>query len=282
MINTIRILYNRQQETARLVCRTFDDARVPLDLKHSYLRAMSPVHLKYLANMGVQASMSISLIINSQLWGLISCHNYGSGSGISVPLPIREVCRGLGSIASSNIQRVLLLTRIAARRPLVNAPPAASPFLYITSSTADLLNMFGADFGFLVINGEARTIGKLHAYQEAIVLLHHIRQHARGTVWYSHAITQDFPSLSRAATFLIISGMLVVPLSMSGTDHLVFFRKGQIKQIEWAGNPYEKNFGAGDEYLEPRNSFKRWSERVIGTSREWTEDEGSHDLWKGD
>lgn len=122
MINTIRILYDRKQDTARLICRTFDDVKIPLDLKHSYLRAMSPIHLKYLANMGVHASMSISLIVN-KLWGLISCHNYGLGSGIHISLPMREICRGLGSIASNNIQKLLYSSRIDARRPLANAPP---------------------------------------------------------------------------------------------------------------------------------------------------------------
>jgi light-regulated signal transduction histidine kinase (bacteriophytochrome) len=66
----------------------------------------------------------------------------------------------------------------------------------------------------------------------------------------------------------------VVPLTLSGTDFLVFFRRGKLKEIQWAGNPYEKKVAAGTEYLEPRSSFKRWSENVIGTSREWTEDEG--------
>ncbi|KAE9367641.1 hypothetical protein N431DRAFT_494579 [Stipitochalara longipes BDJ] len=263
----------KQAQTARLLCRNFDDAKMPLDLKYSYLRSMSPIHLKYLANMMVQASMSISLVVDNKLWGLVSCHNYGSGSGIHISLPMREICRGLGNIASNNIQKLLYSSRINARRPLVNAPPTASPFSYITSSTSDLLNMFGADFGFLVIRGEARTIGKLVAYKEAIVLLRYIRQQARTTIWYSHAISTEFPDLNYASSFLIISGMLVVPLTLSGTDFLVFFRKGKVKEIKWAGNPYEEKVAAGTEYLEPRSSFKRWSENVVGTSREWTEDE---------
>lgn len=120
MTNTMRILYDREQDTARLISRKFEDAKTPLNLKHSYLRSMSPIHLKYLANMGVQASMSISLIIDNKLWGLISCHNYGSGSGIHISLPIREICRGLGNMASSNIQKLLFSSRIEARRLLAN------------------------------------------------------------------------------------------------------------------------------------------------------------------
>jgi light-regulated signal transduction histidine kinase (bacteriophytochrome) len=274
MINTIRILYDRDQESARLVCRTFDDVKIPLNLKHSYLRSMSPIYIKYLANMGVRASMSISLIVDKKLWGLISCHNYGSGSGIHISLPVREICRELGNITSNNIQKLQYSSRINARRSLANAPPTASPFTYIASSTSELLNMFGADFGFLVIRGEARMIGKLFAYKEVIVLLQYIRQRASATIWHSHAVAKDFTELNSGSTFSVISGLLVVPLSLSGTDFLVFFRKGKLKEIKWAGNPYEKKAAAGTQYLEPRSSFKRWSENVIGTSREWTEDEG--------
>ncbi|KUJ08015.1 uncharacterized protein LY89DRAFT_789271 [Mollisia scopiformis] len=240
MINTIRMLYNREEPTARLICRTFDDSKTPLNLQHSYLRAMSPIHLKYLANMGVQASMSISLIADNKLWGLISCHNYGPASGIHVSLATREICRGLGNVASSNIQKLIYSSRIEARRPLSNAPPKSSPFTYITSSTTDLLNMFGADFGFLVIKGEARTIGNLFSNSEAIVLLQYIRQRAQPLIYYSHAIGKDLPDLHYAPGFSMISYSFVV---------------------------------AGTDYLEPRSSFKRWSETVVGTSREWTVDE---------
>ncbi|KAF8863019.1 hypothetical protein BDZ45DRAFT_712549 [Acephala macrosclerotiorum] len=97
--------------------------------------------------MGVQASMSISLIVDNKLWRLISYHNYGSGSGIHISLPIREIYRGLSDIASSNIPKPLFSSRIDARRPLAHAPPKSSPLAYIASSAADLLNMFGADFG---------------------------------------------------------------------------------------------------------------------------------------
>jgi signal transduction histidine kinase len=66
---------------------------------------------------------------------------------------------------------------------------------------------------------------------------------------------------------------LVIPLSLGGGDFLVFFRKGQLREIRWAGNPYEKITRAGSEYLEPRTSFRRWTETVIGMSTEWTEDQ---------
>lgn len=57
---------------------------------------MSPVHITYLQNMGVRSTMSISIVINDDLWGLVACHGYGD-AGIRVSLPIRELCRNIVS-----------------------------------------------------------------------------------------------------------------------------------------------------------------------------------------
>jgi len=88
------------------VCRDEKDFEAPLDLTHAYLRAMSPVHNKYLANMGVRSTMSISIVINSDLWGLIACHGYGD-VGIQVSLPVRELCRSIVSWAVKSISTEL-------------------------------------------------------------------------------------------------------------------------------------------------------------------------------
>jgi light-regulated signal transduction histidine kinase (bacteriophytochrome) len=255
------------------MCRTLEDAKTPLDLKHSYLRAMSPIHIKYLHNMGVRASMSISLMVENKLWGLISCHNYGSEARVS--LPVRELCRSLGEMCSTHIEKLLYSARIKVRKLLSAAPKKTSPTAFINASSSDLLKMFDADFGFLAIKGEARTIGKLSAYNEAIALLQHIRQRSFTQIFATQNVKKDCPTIDFPAGFSVLSGMLVVPLALDGIDFLVFFRKSKSKEIFWAGNPHEKDLKVGENaYLEPRSSFKRWSEQVVGTSREWTEDQG--------
>jgi light-regulated signal transduction histidine kinase (bacteriophytochrome) len=188
-------------------------------------------------------------------------------------LPMREILRGLGNIASTNIEKLLYESRIRARRPLARAPPKGSPFAYITSSSNDLRHMFGADFGFLVIKGEARTIGKLTAYSECIALLQYIRRSSFTSLFSTPNIEKDCPDLDYPPGLSLLAGMLVIPLSLTGSEFLVFLRKGREKEINWAGNPYEKDDNAGRSYLEPRSSFKRWNESVKGSSRAWTEDE---------
>ncbi|KAL8702913.1 MAG: hypothetical protein Q9201_003919 [Fulgogasparrea decipioides] len=272
-INKVRLLYDRDQETARLVCRTTADLETSLDLTFAYLRAMSPIHIKYLANMAVRASMSISINAFNELWGLIACHSYGS-KGMRVSFPIRKMCRLVGDSASRNIERLSYASRLQARKLINTVPTEKNPSGYIIASSDDLLQLFDADYGLLSIREETKILGKLEQTQEALALLEYMRLRKFASVMSSVDIRLDFPDLRYPPGFSCIAGLLLVPLSVDGSDFIVFFRKGQLREVKWAGNPYEKFIREGTEgYLEPRKSFKTWSETVVGKSKEWTEEQ---------
>lgn len=272
-INKVRMLYDRDQETARLVCRTVEDLDTPLDLTYSYLRAMSPIHIKYLGNMAVRSSMSISINAFEELWGLIACHSYGA-NGMRVSFPIRKMCRLVGDSASRNIERLSYASRLQARKLINTVPTQANPSGYIIASSEDLLKLFDADFGLLSIRDETKVMGQMEQSQEALAMLEYLRMRCITNVMTSQDIAGDFPDLRYQPGFNEIAGLLLVPLSSGGQDFIVFFRKGQLREVKWAGNPYEKFVKQGTEgYLEPRKSFKTWSETVVGKCREWTEEE---------
>lgn len=272
-INKVRLLYDRDQETARLVCRTIEDLETPLDLTFAYLRAMSPIHIKYLTNMAVRASMSISINAFNELWGLIACHSYGS-KGMRVSFPIRKMCRLVGDSASRNIERLSYASRLQARKLINTVPTEQNPSGYIIASSDDLLKLFDADSGLLSIRDETKILGKLEQTQEALVMLEYLRLRRLTSVTNSTDIRRDFPDLRYSPGISVIAGLMLVPLSVSGSDFIVFFRKGQLREVKWAGNPYEKFLKEGTEgYLEPRKSFRTWSETVVGKCREWTEEQ---------
>jgi light-regulated signal transduction histidine kinase (bacteriophytochrome) len=272
-INRVRLLYDRDQETARLVCRTTEDLEKPLDLTHSYLRAMSPIHIKYLSNMAVRSSMSISINAFGELWGLISLHSYGP-KGMRVAFPIRKMCRLVGDTASRNIERLSYASRLQARKLINTASTPQNPSGYIIASSEDLLKLFDADFGLLSIREETKILGQIDQSQEALAMLEYFRLRRVTSVTSSNDITQDFPDLKYPPGFQVIAGCLIVPLSGGGNDFIIFFRKGQLREVKWAGNPYEKFVKEGTEsYLEPRTSFKTWRETVVGSCRDWTEEE---------
>lgn len=273
-LNKVRLLYDREQETSRLVCRTIEDLEKPLDLTHAYLRAMSPIHIKYLRNMAVRSSMSISINAFNELWGLIACHTYGS-KGMRVSFPIRKMCRLVGDTASRNIERLSYASRLQARKLINTTSSAQNPSGYIVASSEDLLQLFDADVGALSIREETKIMGKPAGHlQEVLAMIEFLRLKRLNTVFTSHDISMDFPDLRYGPGLKFLAGVLFVPLSTGGNDFIAFFRKGVLQEVKWAGNPYEKFIKEGTEgYLEPRKSFKQWSETIVGRCKDWSEDE---------
>jgi light-regulated signal transduction histidine kinase (bacteriophytochrome) len=269
-INKVRLLYDRDQVTARLVCRTLDDLETPLDMTHGYLRAMSPIHIKYLANMQVRSSMSISVNSANDLWGLISCHSYGN-RGMRVSFPVRKMCRLIGDSVSRNIERLSYASRLHARKLINTVPTDANPSGYIVASSDDLLRLVDADYGALCIRGETKILAKSPQTQEMLALLEYLKQRKVNSVLTSNHIVKDFRDLHYPPGFKDISGMLYVPLSTDGLDFIVFFRRGQMTEVKWGGNPNLAKFTPG--HLEPRKSFQTWSELVLDRCRDWTESE---------
>lgn len=275
-VNKVRLLYDRDQQTARLVCRTSEDLEKPLDLTHAYLRAMSPIHLKYLSNMAVRASMSISINAFNELWGLVACHAYGT-KGMRVSFPIRKMCRLVGDTASRNIERLSYASRLQARKLINTSSSTVNPSGYIVASSDDLLKLFDADVGALSIRDETKIMGKQQQQQhlqEILAMVEFLRLRKMAAVYSSQDINTDFPDLRYAPGLQFIAGLLYVPLSHAGSDFIVFFRKGVIQQVKWAGNPYEKFLNEGTSgYLEPRTSFKTWTETIVGRCRDWSTEE---------
>ncbi|KAK3489970.1 phytochrome-like protein [Neurospora crassa] len=266
IINKVRVLFDRSQRTSRLIGRDVSDMDVPLILTHAYLRAMSPVHLKYLSTMGVRSSMSMSHESDGKLWGLIVCHSYGPAA-TRVPFSIRELSFFVGLAASTCLQKLLSSERLQAHRIIETLRGRGSPDECITSSSHELLNLFDCDCGFLVIEGEARIIGRLSSYIEAITLLKYLFFRGSRTILFSHNIGDDFEDLHFPSGFKAIAGVLYIPLSSTTDDCAVFYRKNQIREVHWAGRP---SLAGKIGRLEPRNSFNKWTEVVDGTSKAWS------------
>ncbi len=88
----------------------------------------------------------------------------------------------------------------------------------------------------------------------------------------SHNILDDYPELRGPRAPEVLSGLLYVPLSSHGNDFIAFLRKGQMREVHWAGKPYKEGREAGAN-LEPRQSFKVWSETIAGRARIWTDEQ---------
>ena len=141
------------------------------------------------------------------------------------------------------------------------------------SNADDLLGLFDADFGVLVIGEGAKILGPNEHGQEVLVVAEYLRLKHFGAIQVSQAVTKDFSDLQLATGLEIIAGLLYVPLSQSGTDFIALLRKGQPRDVRWAGKPYKAGADGQPASLEPRASFKVWSETVTGRCRVWTDEQ---------
>ncbi|KAJ7081401.1 hypothetical protein B0H15DRAFT_913009 [Mycena belliarum] len=272
-INKVRLLYNRSQNTARIVVRSKEDLKVPLNMTHCYLRAMSPIHVKYLDNMGVRASMSVSIMAFGKLWGLVTCHSYGA-HGMRVSFPVRQMLRLLSQSISRNIERLSYAQRLTTRKLINTMASDNHPTGYIVSNADDLLGLFDADFGVLVIGEAAKMLGPNEHGQEILIMAEYLRLKQFTTIQVSQAVSMDYEDLKLSAGLEVVAGLLYVPLSSEGKDFICFLRKGQPRHIHWAGNPNTGNkVGSAKTVLEPRTSFATWSETVAGRCRVWTDEQ---------
>lgn len=223
----VQIMRNRTAERVSLVYKSRNDDQseeelTAVDLTPSYLRDVSPEQVDFFSDLNVCSAMSISLIVENDLWGLITCHSYGDKI-VSVSPLLREVCRNIGKCASNQIERLLTAQKLQDRIMIASGLSRKSPGAFITATSSGLLELFTSEFGILVVNDEARAIGKLGSYHEALALVQYFRTRGVTSIIASQKIAADFPDLKY--DFSVIAGLLAVPLSSSGSDFMIVFRK---------------------------------------------------------
>ncbi|KAJ3033975.1 Light-sensor Protein kinase, partial [Rhizophlyctis rosea] len=253
--NKIRLLYDRDLPTARMVSYKAVGGK-PLDMSFAYLRALSPIHRNYLANMKVRATMSISITSNDELWGLICCHGY---TAMRNPLPLRKACRYIGEAVAQHIERVVYEERLRMRKVVTGHGEGeiggesvlgggglglgSGPEGYVLARAEEVVAMFRADIGFITINGETQIIHSTtgdppseELKSEALELSVYLHTHVQPKrVIYTHRLSHDYPKFTGRRQ---VAGFLVLPLADDGSSFLVFLRREQLHRVQWAGNPY--------------------------------------------
>ena len=270
----LRIIPDATYSPVPLVPAAVPSTGGPLDLSQAVLRSVSPVHLEYLGNMGVRSSMSISLLHEGRLWGLIACHHYAGPHRPSQP--VRSAAEFLGRTAS-----VLLPTAIgddasgqvlaaSAVRSLLTEHLSAHPDLpleALTRETPTLADLVPCGGAALRLHGELRLLGLTPPASDVAALLDELGDEPLVTA----SLGLDDPR--RAGLSATASGVLAVPLDGgAGGDAVAWFRPEVLKEVTWGGDPHRsKVVTDGDDgvRLSPRRSFDAWSETVRGTATRW-------------
>ncbi len=272
--NTIRIIPDA--DAARVPLEPADaEARAPLDLSFAHLRSVSPIHCEYLRNMGVAASMSVSIVVRGGLWGLIACHHYDPRT---LSMAQRVAAEIFGAFFSLHLhaltQQRKLDSATHARRALERllhlAPQRVDVGALIAEHLGDLGRLLPCDGIGLWLNGSWSATGATPPAGAIPALARHVGRVAEGRVFATHALSQVLPDAEAYADRT--TGVLAVPLSQTPRDYLFFFRKELVRTLEWAGNP-DKSYATGPhgDRLTPRKSFAIWKETVRMQSQPWSE-----------
>jgi light-regulated signal transduction histidine kinase (bacteriophytochrome) len=273
--NTLRIISNANGDRVA-INPVLDASGEPLDLSFAHLRSVSPIHLEYLRNMGVSASMSISIIVDGVLWGLIACHHY---SPRMLSLPGRIAAEMFGEFFSLHLQALKQKRKLDTAN---QAHAALDTFLRVAAHHTDIEQLLVESFHdftrLMPCDGVGLWLkGKWHSQgstppEDAIpgLIMFTTSMVDGAKIWAGHCLSQQHPEA--AAYSDVAAGMLAIPLSQVEEKYLLFFRKELIQTLNWGGNP-EKSYDTGPlgDRLTPRKSFAIWKETVEMQAQPWTE-----------
>lgn len=243
----------------------------PLDLSGAALRSVSPIHLQYMRNMGTLSSMSISILVDGVLWGLISGH---SAQPHLVNPQVRTACDFLGQIVSlqiaARVRAQLAADHVAAKRTetaLLSRLAPAQDFQTGLVQNPDLwLDLVHAQGAALVVAGVVSVVGQTPSIPEIELLTGWLKARSE-TVLATDSLASLWPPAEVFAPDA--SGVLAVSISQLHPDYILWFRPEVVRTVTWSGDPTKLVTETG--VLHPRKSFEAWKEQVRLRSLPWTD-----------
>jgi light-regulated signal transduction histidine kinase (bacteriophytochrome)/CheY-like chemotaxis protein len=271
--NWLRIIADINAKPVPLASAATHSATL-LDLSMSVLRAVSPIHIEYLQNMGVGASMSVSILRDGALWGLFACHHYGPRH---ISFERRTAAELFGQMFSWILENRERETDVAyetrahqvQERMMEVAASHAHSSGAIADFIADYRKMIACDGVAVWSDGHITLVGETPTEAEVMELVRFINRTTPGRICASAEIAKVYAAgesfRDRAA------GFLAIPISRTPRDCLIFFRREILRSVNWAGDP-NKSYTSGPlgPRLTPRKSFELWQEIVRGQSAPWS------------
>lgn len=253
-----------------------DPSGKPLDLSLAGLRSVSPIHLEYLRNMCVGASMSVSVIIDGKLWGLFALHHYQPRV---LGMELRAAVELFAQMVSLTIEGRLNKERRLAEEAARELHDRFISKIVASMPSADAMADFGEELrgiiacdGFVVwAKGEAKASGRCPGTDEIRQLARFLNRAGASRIYAADNLSAVHPPAE--AYVDEAAGVLAIPISRAPRDYMLFFRQEIVQTVTWAGDPAtkEKQIGPHGARLTPRKSFDAWKETVYGRSEPWSE-----------
>lgn len=272
----VRVIHDAASADADLVPLVNPETGEWLDLSGSGLRAVSPIHVRYLLNMGVRSSMSVPLVVDGALWGLLSAHHYDDARHVS--LRVRAECELLGVMTSMQLAAATELAKSRrsaevqkAITTVIDAVGAHDGFAEGLVAEQDaLLSVAGAAGAVVSIAGNLHLVGSTPGPDDVAQLVALLAAQTDDELFVTEALGEVDASLAPLAE--VTSGVLAVPLSRSQGNWIAWLRPESVEEITWANRDkgLVRRDPKGDLELGHRESFERWAEAVRGRSAPWS------------
>ncbi|APD47762.1 GAF domain-containing protein [Synechococcus sp. CS-602] len=273
-LNWLRLIPDSSYTPVALVPERNPVDEEPTDLSFALLRSVSPLHLEYLNNMGVAASMSISLIQDQKLWGLIACHH---SRPRHVPSNLRIMCEFIGQVMSLDLSKRVdnqdlsyKLSMKSLQSKLVESLSQSKQIIkgsiQLDESLLELVSATGAIF---CTADHSIGVGQTPPASEWPALRDWIKTQMQDNMFQSRSLSRLYPA---ATSFkAVASGVLALEISQFHQDFVIWFRPEVIETVTWAGNPHKPVEVAsnGIVTLSPRKSFQQWKETLQGCALPW-------------
>ena len=275
-INCLRMIVNANYQSVEIIPVNNQISHQPIDLTLSILRSVSPCHAKYLKNMGVTATMFISLLKNKKLWGLIACHH---NSPKYVPYELRAACEFLGQIMSlelahkeKNEDYDYQLKLKSIKSQIIEEISTSENFIdALVECQNKLLNLVSSEGAIIVSGDNFQSVGETPPLITVEKLISWVEKNFNQEVFYTDSLPKVYQEFEKYKD--IASGLLALSISSAQRIYILWFRPEVIRTVNWAGDPapiteVETN---GNIKLCPRKSFELWKGIVKLTSRPWKE-----------
>jgi chemotaxis family two-component system sensor kinase Cph1 len=271
--NWIRIIPDTQAEPVEIFPAINPLSQRRPDLTNSILRSPYSCHIEYLHNMGVGASLTISLIKEGKLWGLIACHHQ---TPKYVSYEMRKACEFLGRVIFSELADREETEDYDYRMRLTYIQSALVEYMSQEENFIDglvkhqpnLLDLTNAQGAAICFGGNYTLIGETPKEEDLNFLVQWLKNNVEEEVFYTDSLPRLYPDAQNFKN--VASGLLAIPISKQ--NYVLWFRPEVIQTVNWGGDPnraFEVNTSDGNTRLCPRKSFELWKETVRLTSLRW-------------
>ncbi|ALI97716.1 GAF domain-containing protein [Rufibacter tibetensis] len=247
------------------------------DLSDCNLRSVATVHLEYLANLQIMASMSLPLIIEDKLWGLISCHHK---TPMNPSYELRSALELLSGIVSGQLAAKEREQTIHLRAQLRGIHAQLLEQLYTTpnftegllTGPTNLLHLLNLSGAAVLFEGGVLTSGETPTGQDIKELVYWLRRNKTEKIFTTDTLPQLY---MRARDYKeVASGLIALPINAEQGEYILGFRPEVLQTVSWGGNPNQAiQMETDGKTYHPRNSFDIYQETVKQTSLPWLEEE---------